>query len=101
MPSWPIFASCLWLWPDYLDLDERYKTGRIIEIACQPLASNDFNRQPLRDLLLRVAGTTQGAVSPERLGKWLRKISGRVVDGFRLGSGRLNQASLCFWLTKL
>jgi hypothetical protein len=40
-------------------------------------------------------------VSPERLGKWLRKISGRVVDGFRLGSGRLNQASLCFWLTKL
>ena len=89
------------LWPDYLDLDERYKTGRIIEIACQPLASNDFNRQPLRDLLLRVAGTTQGAVSPERLGKWLRKISGRVVDGFRLCSGRLNQASLCFWLTKL
>ena len=89
------------LWPDYLDFDQRYTTSRIIEIVCQPLSPNDFNRQPFKDLLLRIAGNNQGAASPERLGRWLRKISGRVVDGCRLGNARLNKASLCFWLTKL
>jgi putative DNA primase/helicase len=42
----------------------------------------DFTFSALRDLLLRVAGEG-GAVSGKRLGKWLSRISGRVVDGFR------------------
>ena len=61
------------LWNDYLDVDQRYPTNRIIEIACQPLSPNDFNRQPFKELLFRVAGDRQGAVSPKRLGWWFAK----------------------------
>ena len=90
------------LWIDYLDLDQRYTTSHIIEIACQPLSPNDFNRQPFKELLFRVAGDRQGAVvSPKRLGWWLRKISGRVVEGYRLGTGRINKALACYWLSKV
>jgi putative DNA primase/helicase len=89
------------LWPDYLGLDERYTTGRIIEVACETPAANDFNRQPLKELLLRVAGDHDGGgggISAKRLGWWLRGISGRVEAGYRLNMGRLSKARACFWL---
>jgi putative DNA primase/helicase len=90
------------LWGEYLELDQRYATSRIIEIACQPLATGDFNRQPFKELLLQVASDHHGGtVSPERIGRWLRKISGRVVDGCRLGVGRANKAAACYWLSKV
>jgi hypothetical protein len=89
------------LWTDYLDLDQHYTTSRIIETTCQPLSPNDFNRQPFKELLLRVASDQQGTVAPKRLGWWLRKISGRVVDGHRLGTGRVNKALACYWLSKV
>jgi hypothetical protein len=91
------------LWPDYLDLDERYTTSRIVEVACEAPAANDFNRQPLKDLLLRVAGDYEGGggISVKRLGWWLRGISGRIEDGLRLNMGRLNKAQVCFWLAKV
>jgi hypothetical protein len=89
------------LWLAYgLDLDTPYTTSRIIEIACAPPAPNDFNPPLFRELLLRVAGEKEG-VSARRLGMWLRKISGRVVGGYRLAKGRLNAARAAFWLTKL
>ena len=70
------------LWAGYLDLDTKYTTSRIIEVACQALPPADFNRQPFKELLLRVASERQGTVvSSKRLGWWLRKISGRVVEG--------------------
>jgi hypothetical protein len=73
------------LWINYeLDLDTPYTTGSIIEIACRPLSPNDFNTPFFKQFLLRVAGDRNGGVSAQRLGKWLRQISGRVVDGFRL-----------------
>jgi hypothetical protein len=87
-------------WTDYFDLDQRYTTSQIIEITCQLPSPTDFNRQPFKELLLRIAGNAQGTVSPERLGKWLRKISGRVLNKRRLGMGRLNKASACFWLSE-
>ena len=37
----------------------------------------------LKELLMRMAGEGRG-VSSRRLGKWLAKIVGRVVDGMRL-----------------
>jgi RepB DNA-primase from phage plasmid len=89
------------LWADYLDLDEKYTTGRIIEIACQPLSPNDFNRQPFKELLLRIAGDRQGSVVSKSLGWWLRKISGRVVDSHRLEAGRINKALACYCLSKV
>ncbi|MGD1035783.1 MAG: hypothetical protein ABR878_01030 [Roseiarcus sp.] len=61
-----------------------FTTSSIINIACERRApSVEFLRPELRDLLLRVAGDG-GAVSSRRLGRWLTKISGRVVDGHRL-----------------
>jgi hypothetical protein len=90
------------LWGDELNLDERYTTARIIEITCEPTGSSDFNRQPFKELLLRVAGERNGKeISPRRLGWWLRRISGRVEAGYRLGMGRQNQAMACFWLSKV
>ena len=90
------------LWGEALNLDERYTTARIIEVASEPIGGNDYNRQPFKELLLRVAGENNGKqVSARRLGWWLRKISGRVEAGYRLGAGRLNQATACFWLSKV
>jgi hypothetical protein len=67
-------------------------------------AANDFNRQPLKELLLRVAGDHDGGgdgISAKRLGWWLRGISGRVEAGYRLNMGRLSKARACFWLAKV
>jgi RepB DNA-primase from phage plasmid len=90
------------LWSDELHLDERYTTARIIEVACEPAGGNDYNRKPLKELLLRVAGERNGReVSAKRLGWWLRRISGRVEAGCRLGAGRLNEATACFWLSRV
>jgi hypothetical protein len=89
-------------WSDELNLDERYTTARIIEVACEPAGGSDYNRQPFKELLLRVAGERNGKeISPRRLGWWLRKISGRIEAGYRLDMGRQNQATACFWLRKV
>jgi hypothetical protein len=90
------------LWIGHFDLNQRCTTSHIIEVACQLLPAGDFNRQPFKELLLRIAGDAKGtAVLPKRLGWWLRKISGRVVDGHRLSIGRVNKALACYWLSKV
>jgi hypothetical protein len=69
------------LWLDYeLGLDTPYTTSRIIELACAPLASNDFNGPVFKQFLVRVASDKEGKVSAKRLGEWLRRISGRIVS---------------------
>jgi hypothetical protein len=87
-------------WLNYLELDHDYTTGQVIETACAMPAPDDFNPQPFKDLLVRVAGE-KGSVSTKRLGWWLRGISGRVVGGYRLVSGQLNAAQACYRLTKM
>jgi hypothetical protein len=87
------------LWRDYLTLDEPYTCREIIETACKPPAPGDFNSQPFKALLLRVA-EDKGNVSAKRLGWWLRKISGRVIGKYRLNSDRLNAAQVGYRLTK-
>ena len=87
----------LWLAYD-LDLDQPYTTNRIIEIASAPPAANDFNPPALKLMLMRVAADQDG-VSAMRLGWWLKKISGRVVNGYRLIKG--GTAPARFLLTKL
>jgi hypothetical protein len=90
----------LWLNSD-LKLDYDYATARIIEIACERPAG--FNASPFKDFLLRVAESRADGtvISPERLGWWLRGVSGRVVDDHRLVMGRLNKASACFRLLRV
>jgi putative DNA primase/helicase len=70
------FALC----QAHLLMDHAYLLARIVEAACEKGAS-DF-----KDFLLRVAATRgrEHEVSLQRLGMWLRHISGRIVSGHRL-----------------
>jgi hypothetical protein len=54
-----------------------------IEIGNEPPVG--FNPNPLKDLLLRIAGDKNGDISTKRLGEWLSRNCGRVVriDGRR------------------
>jgi hypothetical protein len=71
-------------WRNTLKLEpERYLSARIVEIGNECPAG--FNLNPLKDLLLRIAGDKNGEVSAKRLGEWLHRNSGRVV---RLSDGR-------------
>jgi len=75
--------------PDHFG-DRGWTTAELIKIACEREGQivpgfklPDFKHPEWRELLLRIAGEG-GAVSGKRLGKFLSKIGGRVVDGFRL-----------------
>lgn len=71
-------------WRAQLDGNCSYTTNSIIQIACEKdLVTNEFRLAEFRDLLLRVAGDG-GAVNSRRLGKWLAKITGRIIEGCRL-----------------
>jgi putative DNA primase/helicase len=92
------------LWLDYgLDLDTPYTVARILELACAPLPSNNYNTPWFKDFLLRVAAAKgkEGSVSPERLGWWLRRISGRVVNQHRLMKERDRASVASFRLVKV
>jgi putative DNA primase/helicase len=86
-------------WRTEMTLNEGYTSNSIIQVACKRNADDTgFLRPEFRDLLLRVAGDG-GAVSSRRLGKWLSRISGRIVDGCRLvtrtDTSHGNRFSLC------
>jgi hypothetical protein len=71
-------------WREHLCLDKSYTTNQLIQIACEKeRLSVEFKRPEFRDALLREAGEG-GSISSRRLGRWLSKISGRIVGGFRL-----------------
>jgi hypothetical protein len=70
-------------WLGELMLDENYLSARFVEIAHE--VPRGFNANPLKDLLLRIAGDKDGDISVKRLGEWLSRNSGRVV---RLSNGR-------------
>jgi hypothetical protein len=69
------------LWLDYgLGLNTPYLTADLIEEAC--IASpNYWGPMSFKQFLLRVAASKgdSGVISADRLGHWLRKISGRIV----------------------
>jgi RepB DNA-primase N-terminal domain len=69
------------LWLDYsLDLGTPYLTASIIEEACVA-PPNYWGPMSFKQFLLRVAASKgdPNTISAERLGHWLRKISGRIV----------------------
>ena len=69
------------LWLDFgLDLGTLYLTETIIEQACT-VPPNYWGPMAFKQFLLRVAAPKGDprTISRERLGHWLRKISGRVV----------------------
>jgi hypothetical protein len=70
-------------WLDELKLNEDYASARLVELANERPVG--FNTNPLRDILLRIAGDKDGNISTKRLGEWLSRNCGRVVriDGRR------------------
>ncbi|WP_066927311.1 bifunctional DNA primase/polymerase [Methylobacterium sp. CCH5-D2] len=74
-------------WREHLG-SSPYTTNAIIQAACERdsfggYGPSDFKTAEFRDLLLRQAGDG-GAVNSRKLGKWLSRISGRVVEGMRI-----------------
>jgi RepB DNA-primase N-terminal domain len=71
----------LWL-ESGLRLDTICQTAGIIEIACEPPPPGYWGPQPFKEFLLRIAAAknSPATVSAERLGHWLRRISGRIVS---------------------
>ena len=81
------------LWESYgLDFDTNYTSSRVVEVACMRMDSGgqlDLNPRTFEQFLLQVAVDKNGSnISAQRLGWWMRKISGRVVAGRRLVRGR-------------
>jgi putative DNA primase/helicase len=76
-------------WRERLGMDSPCTTSGVIQVACEKTSLGSFEKvgefkhPEFRDLLLRIAGDG-GAVSSRRLGKWLSRTLGRVVDGYRL-----------------
>ena len=90
----------LW-WDRSLRVDYDYLTTRIIEVFSE--LPQGFNTPVGKQFLLRVAASrTDGiVVSHDRFGWWLRRISGRIVSGFRLVSGPRNTARATFRMVKV
>jgi hypothetical protein len=85
------------LWKNYdLELDMPYTAARIIELACAPPPPNSYNPAWFKTFLLKIAAAKGNAesISPDRLGWWLRRISGRVVSKHRLIKGH-DQSTNC------
>jgi putative DNA primase/helicase len=73
------------LWPTLLAMRTDYVVSRIVEIAEEDAAKpRNLNTPELKNLILRVARGKDGRVSLERLGRWLKRISGRTVLQRRL-----------------
>jgi putative DNA primase/helicase len=64
-------------WRGELKLGDDYASARLVEIGNEPPVG--FNPNPLKDLLLRIAGDKNGDISTKRLGEWLSRNCGRVV----------------------
>jgi len=72
------------LWQQHLQADKAYSAFEVAEVAAdKDLGTNALERPEFHDFLLQVAGN-RGLVSTRRLGTWLGKIVGRIVDGMKL-----------------
>jgi putative DNA primase/helicase len=77
------------LWPSYMLVGAPYTAARIVELA-EGQGTSGFVPDDLKMFLLRIAEARRkpGAISHERLGHWLRKISGRRSGKHYLERGR-------------
>ena len=94
------------LWESYgLDFDTNYTSSRVVEVACMRMDSGgqlDLNPRTFEQFLLQVAVDKNGSnISAQRLGWWMRKISGRVVAGRRLVRGREDHHVATFRLERV
>ena len=72
-------------WAACLGLDNQYTAREIVERVC-----HDENVPDFRELLLLQCGAG-GQVDTRKLGQWLKRISGRLYDGYRIVLGRADK----------
>jgi hypothetical protein len=71
------FVAVVTQWQENLGLAQSYTTQQVIERA---IGVPDFY-----SALMMVAATrSSGSVSSERLGRWLKQVDGKIVNGFKL-----------------
>jgi hypothetical protein len=69
---------------------------RVRDIVARAQEIDDF-----RELLERVAGDGRGEISNKRLGKWLKSMTGRVVDGHRLVDYGTKQHAVQYFIERV
>jgi hypothetical protein len=99
-PELTLIREVFSYWRDHLVLDSPYTTNQIITRACERDPLSEFTLAEFRDVLLRVAGDG-GTINSKRLGKWLSRISGRVVEGHRLTTKTDSSHGNRYWLSSL
>lgn len=70
-------------WREHLFESAPYTSSTIIGAASERDPNGELVRPEFHELLLRIAGRGP-QIEPRRLGKWLSKIKGRIVDGLKL-----------------
>jgi putative DNA primase/helicase len=73
-PARERLRAVLTQWADVLGVGERYGVQHVIDRA---LNDSDFQAA-----LVTVAQSRGGIISNDRLGRWLSKIEGKIVNGF-------------------
>jgi hypothetical protein len=70
---------------EHIGLSSLTTAFEVSEIACakDPQDKYEFKRPEFRDALLRAAGQ-RGTISTRALGRWLARVSGRIVGNLRL-----------------
>jgi hypothetical protein len=76
-------------WAACLGLDKQYTAREIVQKVCHDGAVL-LKRPEFRDLLLLQCGVG-GQVDTKKLGQWLKRISGRLYDGYRIVLGRADK----------
>ena len=79
--------------------DERMTAANVIAVMQEGLAGkqDDNTLIDLRDALLAVAGERGGAVGQRRLGNWLSRQKGRILDGMQLIEGGYARSGVVRW----
>jgi hypothetical protein len=76
-------------WEACLGLDKPYRAQEIVQRVCHD-GTVLLPRPAFRELLLSQCGAG-GQVDTRKLGQWLKRISGRLYDGYRIVPGRADK----------
>ena len=72
-----------------LGLDKQYTAREIVQRVCHD-ETVLLKRPEFRELLLSQCGAGR-QVDTQKLGRWLKRISGRLYDGYRIVLGRADK----------
>lgn len=82
-PELVVISELFSAWRAALVTGASYSSIQIEEAASERFMDGAFMHPEFRDVLMRQANAGP-AISTKRLGRWLTRIKGRVVDGWRL-----------------